>query len=88
MVQEGETLTTATIRNCRHLVNFRIEQNNLLYIAQVLDAFIDHQPVKITILINDVLCGKLERRARHHTPALVVDVAVIVTPYATLARTE
>ena len=30
----------------------------------------DHEPVKITILINDILCERLKWRARHHTPAL------------------
>ena len=34
----------------------------------------DHEPFKITILITDVLCGRLKWRARHHTPALVVAV--------------
>jgi hypothetical protein len=33
LVQPGETLTTATIRHCRHLDNFRIEQNDRLYTA-------------------------------------------------------
>ena len=27
LVQPGETLTNASIRHCRHLANFRIEQN-------------------------------------------------------------
>ena len=34
----------------------------------------DHEPVKITILITDVRCDRLKWRPRHHTPAL--DVAV------------
>jgi hypothetical protein len=34
-VQPGETLTAATIRHCHHLVNFRIEQNDRLYIVKV-----------------------------------------------------
>jgi len=34
----------------------------------------DHEPIKITILITCVLCCRLKWRARHHTPAL--DVAV------------
>ena len=37
LVQPGETLTVATIRHCRHVVNFRIEQNDRLYIAKALD---------------------------------------------------
>jgi hypothetical protein len=75
MVHTSETLTAATILHCRHLVNFRIdEQNDRLYIAKVVDGFMDHEPVKTSILITDVLCGKLKWRSRHHTPAL--DVAV------------
>ena len=72
LVQPGETLTCAVIRHCRHLVNFRIKQNDRLYIAKELDGFMDHDPVKIAILITNVLCGRLKWRARHHTPALVV----------------
>ena len=34
LVQPGETLTAATIRHYRHIVNFRIEQNDRLYIAK------------------------------------------------------
>jgi hypothetical protein len=47
MVQPGETLRAASIRHCRHLVNFRIDQNDRLYIAKVLDGFMHHEPVKI-----------------------------------------
>ena len=32
MVQPGETLTAATFRYCRHLVNFGIELNDRIYI--------------------------------------------------------
>jgi hypothetical protein len=45
-----------------------------MYIAKVLDVFMDHEPVKIYFLITDVLCGRLEWKACHHTPALVVAV--------------
>jgi hypothetical protein len=34
----------------------------------------DHEPFKIAILIDDVLCDKLKLRACHHTPALIVAV--------------
>jgi len=52
LVQSGETLTTATIRHCLHLVNlFRIEQNDRLYIAKELDGFMDHEPIKIFIFL-------------------------------------
>ena len=30
LVQSSATLTAATIRDCRHLINFRIEQNDRL----------------------------------------------------------
>ena len=35
LVQPGETLTAATICHCRHLVYFRIEQNDRLYIYKI-----------------------------------------------------
>jgi len=59
LVQLGETLTVATIRHCRHLATFRVEQNDRLYITKELDGFMDHEPIKITILILDVLCSRL-----------------------------
>ena len=74
LVQPGETLTTAAIRHCRHLVNFRIEQNDHLHIAKEHDGFMEHEPIKVTIFINDVLFNRLKWRARHHTPALAVAV--------------
>jgi hypothetical protein len=77
-VQPGETFTNAAIRHCRHLVNLRFEQNDRLYIAKELDGFMDHEPIKITILINDILFKRLKRRARHHTPALAVAVTVSI----------
>ena len=49
LVQPGETLTSATIRHCRHLVNFRIEQNDRLYIANELVEYMEHEPIKIII---------------------------------------
>jgi hypothetical protein len=74
LVQPSETLTTVAIRNFRNLANFRMEENVRLNIAKVLDGFMDHGPVKITILITNVLSGTLKWRARPHTPALVVVV--------------
>jgi len=74
LVQPAETLTTATIRYCRHLVNFRIEQNDRLYIAKELDGFMEHEPIKINSFILDALFNRLKWRARHHTPALTVAV--------------
>jgi len=74
LVQLGKSLTPATIRRCRHLVNGRIEQNDRLYTTMESDGFMDHEPIKITILITDVLCRRLKWRARHHTLAWVVAV--------------
>jgi len=74
LVHSSETLTTATIRYCRHLVNFRIEQNYRLYIAKELDGFMDNEPIKINIFITDVLFNRLTWRARHHTTAFAVAV--------------
>ena len=34
----------------------------------------EHEPIKITIFITDVLFNRLKWRARHHTPALAVAV--------------
>ena len=67
-----ETLTTAAIRHCRHLVNFRIEQNDRLDIAKELDGFMDHEPIKITTSITNALFKRLKWMARHHTLALAV----------------
>jgi hypothetical protein len=34
----------------------------------------DHEPIKITIFITDIIFNRLKWRARHHTPALAVVV--------------
>jgi hypothetical protein len=60
LTQPCETLIVAVIRHCRHMVNFRIEQNDRLHIAKELNGFLDNEPVKITILITDILCGRLK----------------------------
>ena len=74
LVQPSETFTYTPIRHCRHLTNFRIEQNDRLYIAQELDGFMDPEPVKISFFVTDVLCDRLKWGAFHHTLALVVAV--------------
>ncbi len=74
LVQSDETLMAEAIRHCGHLVNFRIEHNDRLYIAEVLDGLMDHESDKTSILINDLLYGRLKWIARHHTLALVVAV--------------
>jgi len=42
--------------------------------ANELDGFMDHEPIKVNIFITDVLCNRIKSRARHHTPALNVAV--------------
>ena len=32
----------------------------------------DHEPIKIIVLIIDIICSELKWSARHHTPAMVV----------------
>jgi hypothetical protein len=61
---------TGAIIHCRYLVNFRIAQNDRLYYVKALDAFMDHEPVKISICIIDVLFSRFKWRASHDTPAL------------------
>jgi hypothetical protein len=67
-------LKVTTILNSCYLNICRIGQNDRLYIAKVLDEFMDHEPVKISILFTDVLCVRLKWRVRHSTPALDVVV--------------
>ena len=62
LVRPSKKSTTAAIRHCRHLVNFRIEQNDCLYIAKVLDGFIDHELVKMSIEI----CGIFDNFSFYH----------------------
>ena len=35
------------IGHCRHLVHFRLAQNDHLYLVKIMDGFMDHEPVKI-----------------------------------------
>ena len=55
LVQPGETLMACAIRHCRHLVNFCLAQNDFLYLVKTMDGFMDHEPVKISNFIIDVL---------------------------------
>ncbi len=47
LVRPIEAFTSEAIPHCRYLVNFRIEQTDRLYIAKVLDGFMNHEPDKI-----------------------------------------
>ncbi len=51
LVQPGENLMAGAIRHCRHLVNFRLAQNDRLYIVKTMDVFMDHEHVKISFLL-------------------------------------
>jgi hypothetical protein len=74
LVKPGETLMASAIRHCQHLVNFSLSRTDRLYLAKVLNGFIDHEPVVISIYIIDVAFSRFHWRARHHTPALAVAV--------------
>ena len=71
-VETGETLMTDAIRCCQHVVNFRFNtQNYRLYLAKVLNQFMNHEPVKLSFFTGVLFCN-FKWRARHHTPALAV----------------
>jgi hypothetical protein len=74
LVKPGETLMASAIRHCRRLVNFHLAPNDRLYVAKVLNGFVDHELVTIYVFIIYVPFGRFNRRARHHTPALAVFV--------------
>ena len=69
-VEPNETLIAGAIRHCRRLVDFRLKPSQRLYLTKVINGLIDHEPVKISINVIDVLFNNLRRRARHHTPRL------------------
>ena len=48
LVQPPETLTACDIRLCCHLLNFRLAQNDRLYLVKTMDGFMDHELFKIT----------------------------------------
>ena len=69
-VEHYETLMADAIRHCRRVVDFRLTPNQRLYLTKVMNGLIDHEPVKISIFVIDVLFNHLRWRARHHTPRL------------------
>jgi hypothetical protein len=73
-VEPDETLMGNVISHCRHLVNFRFKPNDLLYLANVLNGFMNHEPVKISVYAIDVLFKSFKLRSRHHTLALTIQV--------------
>ena len=69
-VEPNETLITGAIRHCRRLVDFRLKTSHRVYLKKVFNGLIDHEPVKISIYVTNVLFNHLRWRARHHTPRL------------------
>jgi hypothetical protein len=74
LVNPCETLMASGIRHCRHLVNFHLARTDRLYLARVLNGFVDHEPIAISIDIIEIAFAIVEWRGRHHTHALDVSV--------------
>jgi hypothetical protein len=70
VVESNETLMTGAIRHCRRLVDLRLKPSQRLYSTKAINGLIDHEPVKISIFVIDILFNHLRWRARHHTPRL------------------
>ena len=70
VVQPNETLMAGAIRHCRRMVDSRLKPNHCLYLAKVINGLVNHEPVKISIYVIDVLYDDLKWRARHHTPRM------------------
>ncbi len=72
LVEPNETLMSSAIRYCRHLVNYRVRPNDRLYLANVLNGFMNHEPVTIYIYVTNVLERDLRWRNRHNTLAMAI----------------
>jgi len=70
LVEPNASLIESAIRHCRRLVDFRLKPSHRLYLAKVINGLVDHEPVKISIYVVDVLCKDLRWRTRHHTPRM------------------
>jgi hypothetical protein len=70
LVEPNETLTPSAIRHCRRLVNFCRRTNQRFYLAKVINGLVNHELVKISIYVIDVLYKDLFWRARHHIPRM------------------
>ncbi len=64
----------SAIRHRRHLVNYRGRPDDRLYMANVLNGFMNHEPVKTSIHVNDVLERDFRWRGRHNTLAMAIQV--------------
>ena len=49
LVQARETLMTNVIHHCRHLFYFRVTLIDRLYMAKILNGFMDRDPIKISV---------------------------------------
>ncbi len=49
LIEPGENLMGIVIRYCHHLVNYRFRPNDRLHLAKVLNGFVNHERVEITI---------------------------------------
>jgi hypothetical protein len=70
LVEPNETLMASAIRLCMRLVEFHLRPNYRLYLAKVINGLVNHEPVKISIYVVDVLYKDLCWRARHHAPRM------------------
>jgi len=50
LVEPNETLMASDISHCRRLVEFRLKPSHRLYLANVINGLVDHEPVKIFML--------------------------------------
>ncbi len=74
LIEPNETLVGSAIRHCRHLVNYRVRPNDRLYLAKMLNGFMNHEPVKIYIHVTNVLERDFRWRGRHNTRAMAKKV--------------
>ena len=70
LVEPNETLKASIIRHCRRLVDLCPKPNERFYLAKVINGLVDHEPVKTSIYVIDVLNKDLHWRARYHTPRM------------------
>ena len=59
LVGHDETLTAGVIRHCKRLVGFSPGPNQRFYLAKVINGLVNHEPVKISIFVMDVLYKNL-----------------------------
>jgi hypothetical protein len=70
LVEHDETLMASAIRHCRRLVDFHLKPNHRLYLAKVINGLVNHEPVKKTIHVVDVLYKDLCWRTREGSRSL------------------